>query len=276
MFSVSTPSFRSSQWLKLCIASVADQANVQAEHIVQDSVSDDGTLDWLPADRRVRAFIEKDRGMYDAVNRGWKRSTGSILSYLNADEQYLPGALETVGAFFESHPQVDLVFGNVVMIGVDGSYLFHRKMLPPLLYHTQVCHLETLTCAMFVRREAVEKHDLYFDPGFRDVGDGDWVIRALKLGLKTAVIPRFLSAFTMTGENMSARPNARKESASLAAAAPAWVRRSALLWKLVHRFRKFANGIYQQEPFSYSIYTMKSPNARVAFSADKPTFRWRF
>ena len=57
-FSIVTPSFRNSRWLKLCIASVADQQGVECEHIIQDACSDDGTQDWLPHDRRVRAFIE--------------------------------------------------------------------------------------------------------------------------------------------------------------------------------------------------------------------------
>jgi glycosyltransferase involved in cell wall biosynthesis len=98
-FSIVTPSFRNSSWLKLCIASVADQQGVELEHIVQDSCSDDGTQDWLPQDKRVKAFIEKDGGMYDAVNRGYRRATGDILAYLNCDEQYLPGALKAVADF---------------------------------------------------------------------------------------------------------------------------------------------------------------------------------
>ena len=61
-FSVVTPSFRQSQWLKLCVASVADQG-VEVEHIVQDACSDDGTLDWLLTDPRVKAYSEKDAGM---------------------------------------------------------------------------------------------------------------------------------------------------------------------------------------------------------------------
>jgi glycosyltransferase involved in cell wall biosynthesis len=64
--SIITPSFRNSNWLKLCIASVADQG-VDAEHIVQEAGSDDGTLDWLLHDTRVKVFVEKDAGMYDAV-----------------------------------------------------------------------------------------------------------------------------------------------------------------------------------------------------------------
>src|ERR1017187_9697678 len=114
-FSIITPSFRNSAWLKLCIASVADQAGVELEHIVQDSCSDDGTQDWLPQDRRVKAFIEKDGGMYDAINRGYRRAQGDILAHLNCDEQYLPGTLKHVQNFFEAHPDVEAIFAGAVV-----------------------------------------------------------------------------------------------------------------------------------------------------------------
>lgn len=94
------------------MASVADQA-VELEHIVQDAGSDDGTLDWLCADRRVKAFVEADRGMYDAVNRGLRRARGEILAYLNCDEQYLPGALLAVRDYFDRHPGVEVVFADL-------------------------------------------------------------------------------------------------------------------------------------------------------------------
>ena len=111
-FSIVTPSFRNSRWLKLCIASVANQQGVELDHIVQDSCSDDGTQDWLPHDKRVQAIIEKDGGMYDAVNRGYRRAQGDILAHLNCDEQYLPGALKTVHDYFESHPRVEVVLAG--------------------------------------------------------------------------------------------------------------------------------------------------------------------
>lgn len=81
-FSVITPSFNSASWLRLCIASVADQG-VDLQHIVQDAGSTDGTLEWLGGDARVTAFVERDQGMYDAVNRGLRRAEGDILAYLN-------------------------------------------------------------------------------------------------------------------------------------------------------------------------------------------------
>src|SRR5438105_12902146 len=126
-FSIITPSFRSSSWLKLCIASVADQ-QAEAEHIVQDAGSDDGTLDWLRQDRRVTVFVEKDQGMYDAINRGMRLASGDILAYLNCDEQYLPGALRRAAAFFEQHPGIDVLFGKNIIVDPYRPYLQHAKV----------------------------------------------------------------------------------------------------------------------------------------------------
>src|SRR5437879_3203575 len=64
-FSIITPSFLGRQWLPLCIASVADQQGVEVEHIVQDSCSGDGTEELLRNYPNVRAYVEKDEGMYD-------------------------------------------------------------------------------------------------------------------------------------------------------------------------------------------------------------------
>ncbi|MDB6123738.1 MAG: hypothetical protein JWQ71_2731 [Pedosphaera sp.] len=270
--SIVTPSFRNSEWLKLCIASVADQG-VKAEHIVQDAGSDDGTQDWLPHDTRVRAFIEKDKGMYDAVNRGLKRAEGDILAYLNCDEQYLPGALSGVINFFERHPRVDVVFGDFVVVNGDGDYSFHRKVQTPLKYHTWVSHLSTFTCATFFRRRLIDEGFL-FDPNFRDVGDGEWMLRLLKRGTRMAVMRQFTSAFTMTGVNMSTRPNARREAAELFNSAPLWARkmRPMLIWQ--HRLRRLLGGIYQQKPFSYAIYSQASPQQRLVHKVDQPKFKW--
>src|SRR6266545_4953478 len=120
-FSVITPSFNPSPWLPLCLASVADQG-VDVEHIVQDAGSTDGTLDWLRHDARVKLFVERDGGMYDGVNRGLRRAGGDILAYLNCDEQYLPGCLQTVQSFFSAHPQTEVVFAGSIVTDGEGGY----------------------------------------------------------------------------------------------------------------------------------------------------------
>ena len=270
--SIVTPSYRRSAWLKLCIASVADQA-VEVEHIVQDAASDDGTLDWLRLDPRVRVFVERDQGMYDGVNRGLRRAGGDLLAYLNCDEQYLPGTLAAVTGFFEQHPHIDVLFGDVVMVDSEGRYLFHRKMQTPLKYHTWTCHLSTLSCAMFFRRRVVSDYGLLFDPRLRDVGDGEWMVRLLRRRVRMAALGQFTSVFTRTGANMSSGPNARRENRELYLNAPFWARTLKPLFVLQHRLRRWAGGMYRQEPFAYEIFTQASPGRRQRFEVTRPTFR---
>jgi glycosyltransferase involved in cell wall biosynthesis len=274
LFSIITPSFRSSAWLKLCIASVADQG-VELEHIVQDGLSDDGTLDWLMTDQRVKAFPEKDAGMYDAVNRGLKRSRGGILAYLNCDEQYLPGALKAVADYFERHPETDVLFADCLVVDAKGECLCYRKVQIPFKHHTMVSHLQTFTCSMFFRRKIIDDHGLFFNAQWRDLGDADWVLRVLGAGIPTGVLRRFTSTFTDTGANMNLSANAEKERRQMANAAPAWARKLefALVWQ--HRLRRLLGGIYRQKPFDYAIYTPASPDRRVVHHVEQPTFIWK-
>ena len=272
--SIITPSFRSSRWLRLCLPSVADQC-APHEHIVQDAGSDDGTLDWLPRDPRVRAYVEKDRGMYDAVNRGYRRAAGEILSYLNCDEQYLPGALEKVRGYFQAHPEVDVLFGDCLVVNADGSYRCERRSLTPQLWHTWTAsNLSFLTAATFLRRRVLEQHGLWFKVEFRDAGDQDWALRLVRSGLKTAVLPEFLSVFTETGHNMNLGANAGRERREFHATAPSWMRALAPLALLHYRWRRWRAGHYQPQPHPYAIYTQDSPLQRQTFEVRQPTFRW--
>jgi glycosyltransferase involved in cell wall biosynthesis len=271
-FSIITPSYRSSAWLKLCIASVADQG-VDLEHLVQDAGSDDGTLDWLPQDLRVKTFVEKDQGMYDAVNRGLRRASGDILAYLNCDEQYLPGALAVIAGYFDRHPRLDMLFGDVVMVDAQGRYLYHRKMQTPLKYHTWTCHLSTLSCATFFRRRVVTDYGFAFDPRLRDVGDGEWMVRLLRHGVSMAALGRFTSVFTRTGANMSVGPNARRENRELFQSAPTWARTLKPLFIAHHRLRRLLGGMYSQKPFSYDIFTQANSERRTRHEVARPVGR---
>jgi len=274
LFSIITPSFRSSRWLELCIASVADQDALH-EHIVQDSCSDDGTQDWLPHDPRVKACLEKDKGMYDAVNRGLRRATGDLLAYINCDEQYLPGALSRVAEFFDHHRDVDVVFANSVVVDARGEYLCHRQPLIPNESHIWVtANLPVLTCATFFRRRILDKHGLFFDPNLKDVGDITWVMGLLKARVKMATLDAFTSVFTETGANMNLLPNAQREKLALFRSAPAWLRLTRPLSVAHHRLRRLLAGHYRAEAFSFALYTQASPHHRVTRHVEKPSFRW--
>jgi glycosyltransferase involved in cell wall biosynthesis len=272
-FSIVTPSFRQSSWLKLCIASVADQQGVEVDHIVQDSCSDDGTQDWLPRDPRVKAFIEKDGGMYDAVNRGFRRATGDILAYLNCDEQYLPGALKAVHGFFEQHPQIEVALAGSIVTDGEGKYICHRHSLAPHLPHIWY-RFPVLTNSVFIRRKVIHERGLLFDPRWRDLGDFHWILTLMKNRVPMAVCNSFTSAFADTGENMNLKPNAIREKAETDRMIPGWVKMLKPVWIAHHRLRRLAAGHFNLKPASYEIYTLESPACRVKFDVSKPTAVW--
>jgi glycosyltransferase involved in cell wall biosynthesis len=272
-FSIVTPSFRNSKWLKLCIASVADQQGVEIEHIVQDSCSDDGTQDWLPQDSRVKAFIEKDAGMYDAVNRGYRRATGDILAYLNCDEQYLPGALKSIADFFEANPKVEVALAGSIVTDGEGKYICHRHQMVP---HPQAVwfRFPILTSSIFIRRKVISGRGIFFDTKWRDLGDFHWVLALMKNKVPMKVCDSFTSVFADTGENMNLKPNAIREKIETDKMIPAWVHALKPFWILHHRLRRLAAGHFSLKPMSYEIYTLQSPNLRVKIDVSKPTAVW--
>jgi len=272
-FSIITPSFRNSQWLKLCIASVADQQGVEFEHIVQDSCSDDGTQDWLPSDKRVKAFIEKDSGMYDAVNRGFRRAQGDILAYLNCDEQYLPGALKSVHEFFERNPRVEVALAGTIVIDGNGKYICHRHSMTPHPQHIWF-RFSVLTSSVFIRRRVIHERGIYFDTRWRDLGDFHWALALMKNRVPMGVCDEFTSAFVDTGENMNLRPNAVREKKETAAMRPRWVRALKPVWIVHHRLRRLIAGHFSLKPTAYSIYTQQSLYQRAIFDVPKPTAVW--
>jgi len=272
-FSIITPSFRNSNWLKLCVASVADQQGVEREHIVQDSCSDDGTQDWLPHDQRVQAFIEKDGGMYDAVNRGWRRAEGDILAYLNCDEQYLPGGLKAARDFFEAHPQIEVALAGTIVTDGAGNYICHRHQMVP---HPQGIwfRFPILTSGIFIRRKVIQERGIFFDPRWRDLGDFHWIRALMENKVPMAVCDSFTSVFADTGGNMNLKPNAAREKRETDAIIPGWVRVLKPVWIAHHRLRRLAAGHFSLKQMSYSIYTCQSPERRVTFDVSKPTAVW--
>ena len=269
-FTIVTPSFSQSDWLRLCVASVADQQGVTIEHIVQDAGSTDGTLDWLRSDARVKAFVEKDAGMYDGINRGLQRATGDILAYLNCDEQYLPQALARVHRFFSTHPHIEVLFTDALLLDSACKPVSYRRVVLPSSRHIRLCHLNTLSCATFFRRSLIEK-GYFFDPQWKAIGDAVWVDRLLKAGIRMACLREPYSAYAFTGSNLGQTASSRKEHDHWQPSRP-FVFEAAILAS--HRLRKALAGAYRRRTIDVELYTMKSPEKREHFRGVKLGFDW--
>src|SRR4051812_10184477 len=96
LVSIVTPSYNQGRFIRETINSVLSQDYPNVEYWVIDGGSTDETITILREyehDARFHWISEPDRGQSDAINKGWRRSRGEILAWLNSDDTYLPGAI---------------------------------------------------------------------------------------------------------------------------------------------------------------------------------------
>lgn len=86
-----------------------------------DGGSTDGTVDILGRYQKLVWVSETDDGQAAALNKGFKRATGDIIGWLNADDVYLPGALHDVATYFSEHSDIDFIHGDIDWIDADGN-----------------------------------------------------------------------------------------------------------------------------------------------------------
>jgi Glycosyl transferase family 2 len=112
--SVVTPSFNQGRFLEQCITSILEQDYPDLEYIVIDGGSSDESVEVLRRYERHFAFwvSEPDKGQSDALNKGFRRATGDLAVWLNADDFFLPGAFAAVAAAYQQNPQASFYFGD--------------------------------------------------------------------------------------------------------------------------------------------------------------------
>lgn len=111
--SIVTPNFNQERFIEQTILSVLDQDYPNFEYIVIDGGSTDNSVEIIKkyADRLTYWTTEKDNGMYDAINKGFKRSTGDIMCWINSDDILAEDALQYVAEVFSKNQQMQWLMG---------------------------------------------------------------------------------------------------------------------------------------------------------------------
>jgi len=194
--SLVTPSYGQAGFIGRTLRSVFDQNYPNLEYFVQDGASGDGTVEILEQYNGHLAGWDSrpDSGQSEAINRGFERTTGEIMAWLNSDDMLLPGALATVADYFNRHPDIDVVYGHRLLIDENDRQV-GRWMLPE---HDN----EVLSWADFVpqetlywRRRIWDKAGGRIDQSFRFAMDWDLLIRFRDAGARFARLDRFIGAF---------------------------------------------------------------------------------
>lgn len=159
LVSVVIPCLNRADFLIPTLESVLQQDYPNIECIVMDGGSTDGTSDIL---RRYEGRIEwksqPDRGPSDAINKGWRLSSGEILAWLNADDVWAPAAVRKAVAYFQEHPGVDVVYGDCGIIDEYGKRRMTMNVREWDLRHAvEQCDHIIFQAASFMRRSILER-----------------------------------------------------------------------------------------------------------------------
>lgn len=202
---VATVCLNAEKTIELTMQSVLNQTYPQIEYLIIDGKSKDRTLEIAGKyinDKRIRLFSERDKGIYNAMNKAIDLSTGDYIIFMNSGDAFCDNrVLEDMVPYL----QPDLVYGNVIRKTQGGDKLekYHgkHKLMRLLLMGKMMSHQ-----ALFTRIEIMKRHR--FDERFKICADYDFIVRAKKNGCsmeyadRTVCIVDNIEGISSQAENM--------------------------------------------------------------------------
>jgi glycosyltransferase involved in cell wall biosynthesis len=200
--SIVTISFNQEKYLRQCIDSILSQTHCDLEYIVVDPGSTDGSRALIESygDRIIKVF-ELDDGPADGLNRGFKRATGQIYGFINADDYLLPSSLQHIDEYFSKKGLQYFVTGQGFTKDAKGTFI---KIHPQPLVTRDMLH-----------RSAVMFQQATFFPAraFQEAGgfnvhnttcwDYELFLRFLLQDLEHEVISEAVAVFRLHEESIS-------------------------------------------------------------------------
>ena len=176
--SIITPTYNAQNDIESCILSVANQSYKNIEHIIIDGLSTDKTLEivkkYAKKYSHIKIISERDKGIYDAMNKGIDLSSGSWIYFLGSDDLlFRDNVLEDVFAKNDDHNLFDFLYGDV-MWG-DTQRIYDGKFSTLKLTKKNICHQ-----AIFCRKELFSKFGK-FDLTYKVLSD--WAFNLKMFGL---------------------------------------------------------------------------------------------
>jgi glycosyltransferase involved in cell wall biosynthesis len=151
---------------------------------------------------------EKDKGIYDGLNKGVRLATGDVVAFLHSDDIYASDTiLEDVVKVFEADENIDGVYGDLVYTPKNDAskvlrYWKSRDFDTSLLAKGWMPAHPTL----FLKREVYEKYG-EFDLSFKIAGDYEFLLRVLSAGIKVKYLPEVIYKMRVGGESNKSLKN---------------------------------------------------------------------
>jgi glycosyltransferase involved in cell wall biosynthesis len=207
-FTIITINLNNRQGLENTIKSVRNQAFHDFEYIVVDGVSSDGSLDIIEknADLINKKIIEKDSGVYNAMNKGLAHASGEYILFLNSGDELKHR--ESLMKINEKAGGKDLVYCDVDVFEGDNSVVKSHPdhLTTNYLLTDMICHQ-----AVFARKSLFDRIG-GFDESFKIYADYEWMMRAILLNQATTRhLARVLVRYEAIGLSNTANKKLQRE-----------------------------------------------------------------
>lgn len=198
-----TPNFNQVDFLEETIVSVLSQGYPNLEYIIIDGGSTDGSLELIKKYEKQLAYwvSEPDKGMYEAIQKGFDKSTGEIMAWINSDDMYHRNAFFTVAEIFSTLQSVNWLVGVSSLYDTKGRTVRveHSRALCKFdFYAYDYFWIQQETC--FWRRDLWEKVGSTLTTTLRYAGDFDLWLRFFRFD-ELYVSSALVGGFRMRGEN---------------------------------------------------------------------------
>lgn len=178
-----TPNYNCVEFLERTIQSVLSQEYPNLEYIIIDGGSTDGSQEVIKKYQSKLTFwvSEKDNGLYDAINKGFARSSGEIMGWINSDDILAPNSLFHLAEIFSSHPTVNWLQGLPTLIDEDDKVIVQKDHAYSKYYFLLDLYKEPFDPiqqeSTFWRRPLWQMTGASLDTNFSLAGDFDLWIR---------------------------------------------------------------------------------------------------
>lgn len=200
--SIITPSYNQGKFLEETILSVLTQGYPNLEYIIIDGGSNDNSIDIIKKyeDRLAFWVSEKDEGQTEAINKGFRRATGDIVTWLCSDDTYYPGTLQFVSDFFLHNPDVDVVYGNAASIDENGVIFRSPRTLDFTLLGLWIGENPIPQPSSFMRSRILEKVG-YLNESLYYCMDKEFFLRMAFAGSKIQHVNKILATYRFHEES---------------------------------------------------------------------------
>lgn len=215
-FTIVTSTYNSGKTVRDTIESVLRQTYTDYEYIIKDGGSKDNTLEIVREYEpkfggKMKIVSERDKGIYDAMNKGFQMATGDILMLINSDDLFARNdAVELVAKEFEKHPEADGVYADLYYVSQNNINnivrVWKTGQQKSMRYGWLPAHP-----TFYVKRECYEKYG-YFNLKYPLAADFELMLRFVeRYGIKLTYLPEHLVKMRLGGATSKNPTNIYKQ-----------------------------------------------------------------